>query len=310
MVSTVGEKIVWLVDAYTEDKDLFEKTARVLAAYHRRRNIPIQPLYVMSPDQLGVSPIVFSSIMTETKPAIEKKLRQLIDSAGLVGILPPAIVISRNISLTSAINAALEYGRANQATLIVTSSLSRKGVSHFLFGSFAESLVLRSDIPTVVITPKMQPAPMRHMLFTTDLGETSREAFELVVREAQRSGQKLTLFNRYENYFPYGELSFHLTPQHHTEIEADLKRRGDELQRWADRARKNSVEAEAKLDRGSSNKSVSDSIFSAAKEVGADCIGVTSQSGPLVRGILGSTTRQVLRLSECPVWVFHPQNKI
>lgn len=80
----------------------------------------------------------------------------------------------------------LNYAHESNADLIAVSTLSRKGATRFLFGSFAETLVLQSDIPVLILSPKTQFAgPLSEILFPTDLGETSKETLERVAEMAK-----------------------------------------------------------------------------------------------------------------------------
>ena len=80
------------------------------------------------------------------------------------------------------------------------------------------------------------------------------------------------------------------------------KTRGEE---WVERAKARGVAVELRVKEVVPN--VADAIVSEATAVGAGVIALASMSGPVGAALLGSHARQVVRQSECPVWVFGPK---
>jgi nucleotide-binding universal stress UspA family protein len=50
---------------------------------------------------------------------------------------------------------------------------------------------------------------------------------------------------------------------------------------------------------------IAERISDLASKIQADAIALASRTGPIASSLIGSTTRQVVRISPCPVWVLH-----
>jgi nucleotide-binding universal stress UspA family protein len=198
----------------------------------------------------------------------------------------------------------VEHAKKANAEMIVASTQSKKGVTRFLFGSFAETLVLQSEIPVLLVSPKTAPArKFRHIFFPTDLTDKSRQVFEGAIALAIAHKAKLTLFHKVEYLNEYSVAAF-VPPINQEYLRSDLQRRKAELTGLAEQARARGVKVDIVLD--SKVRSIVDSIVSAAKRGKADLIAMASQTGPVATALLGSVTRQLLRSATCPVWVVHP----
>ena len=70
---------------------------------------------------------------------------------------------------------------------------------------------------------------------------------------------------------------------------------------WARWARRQGTEVETLVDAQGEN--IVDSIVYLAKKEEIDLIAMEAHSGPIRTALVGSITRQVIRQSDCPVWV-------
>lgn len=301
------KKVIWAVDAFSEDTSLNLKAARILKAWVKNNPATIEPVYVMSPDSLRIPPEVFYGLKKETKAVAEKKINDLVKKAHLPSTMAPHFLESKNFSLRNAVETFLDYARETKASLIVASTQSKKGVTRFLFGSFAESLVLQSEIPVLLVSPHTVPTTLKHVLFASDLSEKSQAAFEELLREAEEQHFEITIYNKVEYLTDYSMGTLAMTSAYQEIIEGDVERRKSQVQALVEQAKKRGIKAEGFVDNKSGEVSPVPAILKFAKKVEADTIAMGAQSGPLVSAVLGSVTRQVIREAKLPVWVIHPK---
>jgi len=300
----IPQQIVWAVDAAMEDKALFQKTVKALQAWSKDAPVVIEPVYILSPDQVRLPEGMFGEVHDDLQTIQRKNLDKLLSKVKLPGLQPLSVVVSPNYSLRSAVHELILHARETKATLIAASTLSKKGVSRFLFGSFAETLVLQSEIPVFLVSPKTEPVKaIRHILFPTDLSEKSREVFNRVVAIAAEHRARLTVFHKVEYMNAFATPAFE--PRIYQQcLDQDLARRRTELAKLAELARARKVPVDVVTDtRGTSTVGA---IVAAARKRKVDLIALASQTGPVTTALLGSVTRQLLRTSTTPVWVVHP----
>jgi len=303
-----SKKILWAVDAFTEDKQLHDRAASLIRAWVKGQDISVEPVFVMSPDQLNVPMDVFGGIKLDAETVARKNLKDLVRNVRIPSLLEPTVLTSNNMSLRNAIQTLLSYAKQSKAGLIVVSTQSKKGVSRFFFGSFAESLVLQADVPVVMVSPKTTKlSKVQHILYATDLTEKAHEALEEVMALSGERKLKLTLFNKVEYLTEYTVATLHNNPTYQKTLQADLVRRKKMLEELATEVRAKGIKVDVVMDSKPTDVSISNAVLKAATRYKADLIAMASQTGPVVSAILGSVTRQVIRGAKCPVWVIHPK---
>lgn len=304
---TLPKRILWAVDALATDKALQDKTVKILRAWAKGSGAVIEPVFILSPDQLYVPPDMLSTLATDLKETAKKNLDAIAKRAKLPGLLAPTLLAADNFSLRNAVDHLVAYARQTGAELIVVSSSSKKGATRFLFGSFAETLILHSEIPVFLVTPKtIATSTFKHIFFPTDLSERSRDVFRTVTALAKAHRSKITLFHKIEYLNQYTLATLESTPLYQGYMKDDIIRRRHLIEAMAEDARAHGVKTDVVLDK--KLDTVSESIFRAARRAKADLIAMASQTGPVVTALLGSVTRQTLRAAPCPVWVVHPMD--
>ncbi len=307
MAGKSTRRILWAVDAFAEDKELHKKTAKLLKAWTKGENVAIEPVFILGPDQIRVSLDMFAELVPDLRVTAKERLQGMMKTVKMPGLLEPTFLSSSSISLRGAVHELLLYARQIGAELIVAGTNSKKGATRFLFGSFAETLVLQSEIPVFIVGPKAQAvSTFKHILFPSDGTDKAREALEKVLPLVKEHNAKLTIFHKVEyiNEFTVGTLES--TPIYTKLMEDDLKRRRKNGEALLALAKKNGVDADFVMGTKMVT-SVAEAVLKAAKRAGADMIAMASQTGPFATAILGSCARQVLRSSQCAVWIIHPQ---
>src|SRR5262249_39669163 len=152
---------LWAIDPFS-DKTQQLRTAGFLKALTKGQDITIEPVTVLSPDQLKVS----SELELEAVQTLKKWLKPV----KVNGLTEPTVLISDSLSRRAAVEKLLEYAEKSQASLIAVGTHARKGVMRFLLGSFAETLILHSKTPLLIVNPKCKPMPaIKEILFATDI---------------------------------------------------------------------------------------------------------------------------------------------
>jgi nucleotide-binding universal stress UspA family protein len=303
-VSKPVRRILWAVDAFTEDKALQMRLIHQLKAWNKEKKAVIEPVTILNPDQMGPSLDLFLKERSNIEKSAIKSINRMTDKVKVPGLLPPKLLLSRDLSLQHAVNTLLTYAKLSGADLIAVSTQSRKGVSHFLFGSFAETLILKSEIPIFAINPKTHNKTReKSILFATDLSSSSRPAFEQVVTLAKEREMSIVLYNRVEYLTEFTRGNFEL-PDYADYRSRDIAAREEKMAAFAEYAKKQGVKVEWEMDQKSQDY-VYDSIVRVAKKRNVSLIAMASLTETVASAILGSTTRQVLRSASSPIWVIH-----
>ncbi|MGZ3688805.1 MAG: universal stress protein, partial [Bdellovibrionota bacterium] len=133
------------------------------------------------------------------------------------------------------------------------------------------------------------------ILFPTDFGSQSEVAFPNVLALAKDLGSKLLLFHRIPRP--------RLMPLDPLRFDTERAKRQNISTAYIEKARELGVEIQVIIE--ASGDSASQAILELAQKERAGLIAMAAQSGAVASTIAGSTTRQVVRESPCPVWVLH-----
>jgi len=216
------------------------------------------------------------------------------------------VLTQEDSSLGNAVRKVVQHAKETGASLIAVSTHARKGATRFLLGSFAETLILHSEIPTLLVSPKARPqTQINNLLFPTDLSAASLGAFQNVVELAKEVGAKLTIFHRLDMFSSAVKTRPEQDPKRRNVFEEEMGRREREADKFTSLAKANDVPVELLLQNIGAD--TTDAILNLSAELPACVIAMVSQTGPVISSVvLGSITRRVIWHATCPVWVVHP----
>jgi len=311
-----NRNLIWALDPLATLREktvhLEANAAKTLQLLSKGFSCNIEPVYIMdAASQYSIEfdlewiPKFTESVQT-TAENIFKKHRH-------IRLLPLKILTQEGTSTYGAVETLSHYAANQKAFLIVSNSHSRKGVKRFFLGSFAETLLLKSNIPVVIVGPHIKKIrPFKKILFPTDFNPDAHLIFKRILEISQLFKAKVTVFHVIPfSIQPYtsGNILF---PGSYwgayiayvKTAKSAAKKHGDV---WQALAKKHGIQVETFVDdRGS--RSTWESILNYAKKHDINMIAMESLSGPVSSTVIGSITRQVVRHAECPVWTIHPKH--
>jgi nucleotide-binding universal stress UspA family protein len=305
-------KVIWAIDPFESKKETCEAIIEFFKLFSEKYDAHIEPVYVFSPESLNLPLQIPKAWNKQYEPQLKKALMYAIQGskdskAGKVpSIMEPRIVRHSSRSLRASIQTLLSYAKASGADLIVTGTHGRSGLDRLLIGSFAETLLLQSKLPVLVVHPGWKAKPIDKILFPTDFEKSSKNILKRVLEIARAWDAELIIHHAVERpvepvfqsglylmgggWFPLEEL-----------MTAAYERGTRLLAEYKKLAEKAGVKARTILD--SSGISITDSIQETATKEGASLIAIQARSGAAKSAILGSISRQVIRNASSLVWV-------
>lgn len=312
--------VIWAIDAIREPGTLMEHAAQALEGWGSRMPVQIEPVFVLTPSQLDLSLTPEGRLPAGVEPqhraAAEKALAQMVDHYSATrpalarALLTPVVLLERRSRIRSAVETLEDYAKSRAAQFVAIPTHGRHGAARFLLGSFAETLLLRAQVPTLAIGPGVEEfRGLDRILFATDFARGSKQSFRKVVELAYGLRSKVWLYhsvpNLVEPIFQSGAYLFSgawIPARHYFNEEVQERyRRGNAWARWA---RNQGIECEYVMDE--SIGGISDHIL---RLIDREKIGLTtlaSRSGPVSSALLGSITRQIIRSASCPIWIIQP----
>jgi nucleotide-binding universal stress UspA family protein len=301
-------RVIWAVDAFEATNQIHYNCAAVLRFFKERFKSQINPVCVLSASQLNLPGERAGRWIHHYQPAIEKEIQTVLKEVHLdEQVETPEILLQRSTSTTEAVNLLSQFALSRDADLIVVGTHGRSGMERFLLGSFTETLLLRSEVPVLVIGQTLQEFKnIDRIFFPTEFGPHSKFIFRQVVRMAAEMKAKLTLFHYIPHPIePVFQSGIYLLGGSWIPVQAFF---GDEVNKktkriglWTKWANQQGVETDSLIH--SEGGVISDVILSEAERRKMNCIVMEAQSGPISAALVGSITRQVIRSAACPVWV-------
>lgn len=320
MKSKEIRRIIWAIDPF-EDSDEIQRnivlTLQTISKACASDNGPeIEPLYALSPDQVNF-PRDYAAHFIETyKPTAQKALEQKLSQfSDLPKLLPPRVLLHQRFSLRSLVQHFTHYAESTATDLIVVGTHGRKGLSRLLLGSFAESLLLQSKIPILVVgTHSQEKMNFERILFASDLeGQPTETSFPHLLKIAKQMKSEITLLHAIPRPFgPAFQSGVYLFSGAWATIpnflEEEGKKQLERAQLWKNEAKKEKVELRTVVDVDTSG--IVSSILRQAEQLQSGLIVMEAKSGPIASTIVGSLTRQVIRQAPCPVWVMRSKDSL
>lgn len=305
----IPKKIFWAIDPFHEAPKEQLRAAKAIQFLFQGTNISVTPISMLLSGRYDPEERTFLEEWPELADHAYKNLQKLFKDVKLQGLERPRLERQMGSSVSYSVQGLIDFAMEDSADFIVVSSHARKGTVRLLLGSFAETLVLKSPIPVLVVNPKVNPtAKLKNILFPTDFSERSKEAFDEILLIAKRLDCKILLFHKVQYLYPSFGYPFVVPPVSEESMREYAIRYRQVAEEWVQEGRSRGILVKAHVC-GKSGYAV-DEITKTAKKLGSSgIIAMASQSGRFTSMLLGSLTRQVLRNAPCPVLVIHPEHK-
>lgn len=301
------KKIIWTVDPFAKDEELQRSAAWAIKNLTQGTLSIIEPIYFFSTYIAGVSLEIPRNVIHDVRLSGQKKLNEILRPIKLEGIRPLHVIAQSYLTIREGIALISRIAKHFKADLIVTSTHGRKGIKRWAIGSFAETLLLYSDVPLLFVNPHWKRlSKVKHILFPTDFSQESKEAFHRVIEIAKSLGTDLALFHKLAYLWPPTiPLSIGAYPLYADAFDRELDARRQDASQWAEVAKREGISITTYVDHKSS-ESITDAVLREVRKR-PGIIAMASRSGLAKATLLGSTTRKIIRESPYPVWVLHPK---
>ncbi|MCX6116187.1 MAG: universal stress protein [Proteobacteria bacterium] len=288
-------KSVWAFNPFDKNKKLEQKGVALIRGISSNFE-DVEAVFVASPDFLELS----SAFNIPEKDRFTKYPKKLLDQAlGRLKIKlnKSTVLVEDSISLTSSVKTLTNYLAKNKMDLVVVASRAKVGLSRFVLGSFAETLVHFSPVDLLIYNEQSTIAKKnpKNLLFAHDFSRSADKGLEKAIEYAKTWGSLLHVI-----HIPDPAFGFKFNGQS-PEVEQYRKRVRQKLQGIENKVASEGVFGSVEID--SNWSPVSERILAGAKSVKADFLLVVAKTGKLASFFGGSITRKILRSSTVPVLV-------
>ena len=302
---TQKQRIVWAIDPFEEKNEAQPHMISFLRKL-ASGGATIEPVYVLNPDEYDLNIQFNAPWLKELRPTVEKVVDHYVKDLKIEGLLPPQVVIEKRPSMSRGVQALVSYAKKSRADTIVTGTHARNGLPRFFLGSFAETLLLESTLPVLIVGPHAASPKIERILFATDLGKNGHFLFKHVIALAKSHRAGITLFHAIPHPFePALQSGIYLLGGGFIAIPDFVSRQEAEKRKVAERyatlAKKHGVEIQILFEPAHSG--VVQAVIACAEKEKVQLIAMEAESGSVSAALVGSITRQIVRTAPCPVWV-------
>lgn len=299
---THSSTTIWAIDPFSDKRNQL-KVAQHLKEWTRQSEMKIEPTSVLNPGQLRI-PADSDGVKTKFKMAAQKAFEKITRATKIPNLGEPSVVFSESYSQRKSVETFLDFAKERKANLIAVGTHARTGMQRWLLGSFAETLILQSSVPLLIVNPKTHlPKKIKTVLFPTDLSEASEKGLNKLLPDLKRLKAKVILFHKMDYVLPETYSMIYRSDLYEKYLTEDEARRHKALEKWEKKLTNEGIEVEIVID--DKADFVPKSITKAAKKHKAQLIALVTHTSPASAAILGSISRQVVRSSDCPVWSWH-----
>ncbi len=303
--------IIWAIDPYQKNPKIWKRSKELATFTSTSLKLKLQPLYVADRSQLTTLGAFNPNEVKEFIKSSEKRLAQLLKTFKSRALLKPLVIFSEDLDLGDEAGLVGKYSKKKKAQLIIAATQARSGLKRLLQGSFAETLVAKSQKPVILANPESRiKGSIKHIVFATDFSLSSRRALTKICESARRAKASLEIVNILEDPMSWAGS----TTQRNAAAAAYLrdglleKERHRALRRgasWLNYAKKQGVKAFFTLKERASTVAVSSAILKQVNSAKADLVAVAARGDTSKMYFFGSAAQDVIRGSRVPVWVYH-----
>ncbi|MCB0367004.1 MAG: universal stress protein [Bdellovibrionaceae bacterium] len=301
--------VVWAVDPFSKNEESMTKAMAVLKSLSKGGLTPIQPAYVLSPDNFNFTGDFSGPWLKKFEPKVLAAMDAVISRLGLPGVAKPEILVNKQASMTGDVKKLLGYAHKQKAEVVVMNSHARTGLARFFLGSFAETALMETKTPLILVSPESKKVDgIKKILFPTDLTKGNKRAFKKVIDFCKHHNAQLVIYHKLPDPIePMIQTGVYMagggwvSVQQFIEKESDTREK--ESRKWVEEAAKAGVDAKFYIEEKPGF--ITDSINQYIDTHGVDMVAVGSKSGPVASVLVGSVARQLVREAACPVWVVH-----
>lgn len=297
-------KIVWAVDPFHDHLKTQRKTLGAIQEVFGPK-AQIVPASVLRAGTYNPHNQQFLEKWTQLFDAARQSLERLVEGLTVAGLERPRVLSQESASVSDAVRAIVHFAIGEGAEAIAVCSHGRSGLSRLVLGSFAETLVLQSPLPVLVVGPNETAAPkMETFLFPTDFSEPSEAVYRRLLDVAVLAKARVRLFHKIEYLYPALGYPFVVPPVTADSLESLCHEVKERAAPWLALAESLGVPADAVVESGA--ESTLECLLRAADAPGT-VIAMAAVSGPVTSAVVGSLTRQTLRSATCPVLVLRAE---
>lgn len=302
------KKIIWAVDAYGDSKA--QSTAAELAKLlNQQHNVEVVYIHGSSgfPIEKEKAAVRFGLA------GAEKQLKKILKELNFKPDKKPEILAHESGYVRADVKTLVSYAKKIKADAVLVSTNARAGFIRQVLGSFAETLILKSAVPTMIVNPKARVAAQPGtILFPTDFSNPSWQAYQQVVSFAKIMNANIRIFHQYQG-------AQQSVPKSVSYFKNDRWLKGDQLldkdlqqiklklSKWLTWATKQNVKCTYDIKFGLKN--TADATLESARKDHVWMIAMASVTGSMTAAFLGSNARWVIRSARCPVWVLYAKKK-
>jgi len=298
-------KIIWALDPYVNNEGNKSPIVPLLTALTSPGDAVILPVAVIAPEgNVTTLPPFEVGISGELRLLLRRRLEDYLSSTGLAALSMPVWLDEERHSIASRVETLMVYAREVGASLIAVGTHGHKGLERALLGSFAETLLLHADIPTVSVGPfSRRVDKVETIFFASDFSQKAYWALMEVLPLVRCLKARLLLFH-YNDLFSGAYFPLDPGPKYLAAVEQRELWEQEQGMRLVAQLKEDGIDAELLVAR--ENVQISAAILHFAAMLDSAIIAMASQTGRFGSVFLGSVTRQVMRSAPCPVWVIHP----
>jgi len=295
-----GKIWVMAVDPFG-DRDLAQ-VWNLVTPLAEKSGAEVQAAYVLAPSSMNWTGDFSGPWMKRYFPIAEKKMAEILPSTVKINVIQ-----CHNSGLRYAVKALIAFAKRVDAECLVISTHGRKGIARVALGSFAETVILTSKIPVLILNPEVGvPSEVHKILVPTDLSKKSEKFVANVADYAKNLNAEIVLYHKQPDpldpIIQQGVYSLGggwVSVQNF--IDDEWKEKNRKIMKLEALVSRRKVPVSHVVD--SSPGGLIESIEKAAKENGVDMVSVLTQSGSWSAALLGSVARGLVRSSPVPVLV-------
>lgn len=304
--TSLKNPILWALDPFDTTFDT-PKLSRITEELSLTFDAQIEIVYVLSRKSLNWTGEFSRGWIRKYEPITKEALEKIADELKLH---PRVTILSvpQKSTLSLDVKRLLDYAKKVKARAIVVNTHKRKGLERWYLGSFAETALLHTKVPLIMLSPHSDWHDIKRILIPTDFSKESYRSLKQMLPELKKMNSEVVLFHKLPDAIePIMQMGAHMAGGGWVSIYQYMENESGEREKDALKWQKwlSDHGISCVYDIEEKPGPVVESILRKAEEYDCQLIAVQSHVSPIASTFIGSVARQLVRQSDRPVMVTH-----
>lgn len=302
-------KILWAIHPFEENKAGQKRAIELIELLAKKQQVVVQPVHIVSPEAIHWAGKVPLSSLKEISENALLEVEKITEKVKKARVHLPHLLYNTEVSTERDVKKLVGYAKKHNFDAILCNSHNKSNFETFFFGSFTETLLMKSSVPCLIVQPQSKAIQkLDKILYPTDLLQKDNKVAFHLAKFCKNFNTKLELFHKVASpidplvqngSYMLGGGWISVGEFFQSDFDAKLRK----LSKMKEHFKSKGVSVVGNI--VTEADSVAFCVNKYAKKSKCDLVAVSTRAKSKTSFKLGSISKNIMQTSDLPIWMFH-----